>query len=150
MARTTAFKVFTISNNIALFTSLCIVIVLVNVIPFQRKSLMRLLMVAHKAMWVAVAFTATATAYVAGTKVIMPDRLEDRWAFEAAVSICSGTPGSVFICLGVLSIRHWLMKLKWKRDQQCKAKEEENRKRKWKRWNKMRKIMNIRSPSTLM
>lgn len=79
MARTTAFKVFTISNNIALFTSLCIVIVLVNVIPFQRKSLMRLLMVAHKAMWVAVAFTATA--YVAGTKVIMPDRLEDRWAF---------------------------------------------------------------------
>lgn len=83
MARTTAFKVFTISNNIALFTSLCIVIVLVNVIPFQRKSLMRLLMVAHKAMWVAVAFTATATAtaYVAGTKVIMPDRLEDRWAF---------------------------------------------------------------------
>lgn len=81
MARTTAFKVFTISNNIALFTSLCIVIVLVNVIPFQRKSLMRLLMVAHKAMWVAVAFTATAKAYVAGTKVIMPDRLEDRWAF---------------------------------------------------------------------
>ncbi|XP_024036838.1 uncharacterized protein LOC112096872 [Citrus clementina] len=87
----------------------------VNVIPFQRKSLMRLLMVAHKAMWVAVAFTATAKAYVAGTKVIMPDRLEDRW-----------------------------------RDRQCKAKEEENRKRKWKRWNKMRKIMNIRSPSTLM
>lgn len=81
MARTTAFKVFTISNNIALFTSLCIVIVLVNVIPFLRKSLMRLLMVAHKAMWVAVALTATATAYVAGTKVIMPDRLEDRWAF---------------------------------------------------------------------
>lgn len=79
MARTTAFKVFTISNNIALFTSLCIVIVLVNVIPFLRKSLMRLLMVAHKAMWVAVAFTATA--YVAGTKVIMPDRLEDRWVF---------------------------------------------------------------------
>ncbi|KAH9665793.1 hypothetical protein KPL70_020435 [Citrus sinensis] len=53
----------------------------VNVIPFQRKSLMRLLMVAHKAMWVAVAFTATAKAYVAGTKVIMPDRLEDRWVF---------------------------------------------------------------------
>ncbi|KAK0598175.1 hypothetical protein LWI29_032268 [Acer saccharum] len=48
VARTTAFKVFVVSNNIALFTSLCIVIVLISIIPFRRKPLMRLLMIAHK------------------------------------------------------------------------------------------------------
>ncbi|KAK0595368.1 hypothetical protein LWI29_005971 [Acer saccharum] len=70
VARTTAFKVFAVSNNVALFTSLCIVIVLVSIIPFRRKPLMRLLMIAHKVMWVAIAFMATA--YVAATWVTMP------------------------------------------------------------------------------
>lgn len=110
VGRTTAFKVFTISNNIALFTSLCIVIVLVSVIPFQRKSLMRLLVVAHKVMWVSVAFMATA--YAASTMVIMPEGRGDGWAFEALVTICSETVGSVFICLGVMLASHWLRKLK--------------------------------------
>ncbi|KAK2654697.1 hypothetical protein Ddye_014553 [Dipteronia dyeriana] len=98
VARTTAFKVFTVSNNIALFTSLCTVIVLVSIIPFRRKPLMRLLMIAHKVMWVAVAFMATA--YVAATWVTMPHN-GNMWTFGVLVSICSGTLGSVFICLGV-------------------------------------------------
>lgn len=34
--KTTAFKVFILSNNITLFTSLCIAVVLVSIIPFQR------------------------------------------------------------------------------------------------------------------
>ncbi|KAJ0007530.1 hypothetical protein Pint_29647 [Pistacia integerrima] len=80
VGRTTAFKVFAISNNIALFTSLCIVIVLVSIIPFQRKSLMKLLVVAHKVMWVAVAFMATA--YVAATWVIMPHGQGNKWTLE--------------------------------------------------------------------
>ncbi|KAL5756006.1 hypothetical protein ACOSQ2_020752 [Xanthoceras sorbifolium] len=103
--RTTAFKVFAVSNNIALFTSLCIVIVLVSIIPFRRKPLMRLLMIAHKIMWVAVAFMAAA--YVAATWVTMPC-YGNMWTFGVLVSICSGTLGSVFICLGVMLVRHWL------------------------------------------
>ncbi|KAJ0008112.1 hypothetical protein Pint_29656 [Pistacia integerrima] len=113
VGRTTAFKVFAISNNIALFTSLCIVIVLVSVIPFRRKSLMKLLVVAHKVMWVAVAFMATA--YVAATWVIMPHGQGNKWTLEVLVSICSGTVGSVFVCLGVMLVRHWLGKLKWRK-----------------------------------
>uniref|UniRef100_A0A2N9E6V1 PGG domain-containing protein n=1 Tax=Fagus sylvatica TaxID=28930 RepID=A0A2N9E6V1_FAGSY len=88
VAGTTAFKVFTISNNLALFTSLCIVIVLVSIIPFQRKLLMRLLIVTHKVMWLAVSFMATA--YVAATWLILPH--------------------------GVVLARHWLRKLKWRKD----------------------------------
>ncbi len=45
--KTTAFKVFVFSNNIALFTSLGIVAVLVSIIPFQRKPQMMILKVAH-------------------------------------------------------------------------------------------------------
>ncbi|KAL0651162.1 hypothetical protein Bca4012_093853 [Brassica carinata] len=39
VGKTTAFKVFAICNNIALFTSLAIVILLVSVIPYKRKPL---------------------------------------------------------------------------------------------------------------
>ncbi|TXG68892.1 hypothetical protein EZV62_003827 [Acer yangbiense] len=113
VARTMAFKVFAVSNNIALFTSLCIVIVLVSIIPFRRKPLMRLLMIAHKVMWVAIAFMATA--YVAATWVTMPHN-GNMWTFGVVVSVCSGTLGSVFICLGVMLVRHWLRKLKWRRE----------------------------------
>ncbi|KAK0595841.1 hypothetical protein LWI29_010529 [Acer saccharum] len=113
VARTTVFKVFTVSNNIALFTSLCIVIVLVSIIPFRRKPLMRLLMIAHNVMWVAVAFMATA--YVAATWVTMPHN-GNMCPFGVLVSICNGTLGSVFICLGVMLVRHWLRKLKWRRE----------------------------------
>ncbi|KAJ4828295.1 hypothetical protein Tsubulata_034966, partial [Turnera subulata] len=88
LARTTAFKIFSLSNDIAFFTSLCIVIVL---------SLMKLLVVAHKAMWVAVSFMATA--YVAGKLVIVPHHhgQGNVWSFGAMVTIYVGTIGSVFV-----------------------------------------------------
>lgn len=129
-AKMTAFKVFTMSNNIALFVSLCIVIVLVSIIPFQRKTLTKLLVVAHKVMWVAVAFMATG--YAAATKVIMPGGRGNAWIFAVLVTICCGTVGCVFICLGVMAVSHWLRKLKWRREQykvreKEKVKEEEKR-----------------------
>ncbi|KAK9229033.1 hypothetical protein WN944_021990 [Citrus x changshan-huyou] len=96
--------------------------------------------------------TITLLAILIGTEII--DEAADgcSQSYVGGCSIHGNGNGNGLCCWdkGVLSIRHWLMKLKWKRDRQCKAKEEENRKRKWKRWNKMRKIMNIRSPSTLM
>ncbi|KAK6912026.1 Ankyrin repeat, partial [Dillenia turbinata] len=48
VSKTAAFKVFAISNNLALFISLCIVAVLVSIIPFRRQALMNLLATAHK------------------------------------------------------------------------------------------------------
>ncbi|PQQ17445.1 ankyrin repeat-containing protein [Prunus yedoensis var. nudiflora] len=111
---TTAFKVFTISNTAALFLSMFIVIVLVSIIPFQRKTLMRLLVVAHKAMWVAVSLMATA--YMAATWVILPHNQGTNWTFEALISVCAGIMGSVFLFLGVTFAKHRLRKLKWRKE----------------------------------
>lgn len=68
--KTSVFKVFAISNIIALFTSLSVVTVLVSIIPFQRKSQTILVIIALKVIWVAVAFMATGN--VAKTWVILP------------------------------------------------------------------------------
>ncbi|PRQ51042.1 putative ankyrin repeat-containing domain, PGG domain-containing protein [Rosa chinensis] len=70
VGRTTAFKVFTISNTAALSIYMSIVIVLVSIIPFRRQSLMKLLVVAHKVLWVAVSLMTTA--YIAASWLIMP------------------------------------------------------------------------------
>ena len=113
LGRTTAFKVFAISNNVALFTSLSIVVVLVSIIPYQRKPQMRLLVAAHKVMWVAVAFMATG--YVAATWVISPHSQGTEWVFVTVIAVSIGTLGVVFIALGVLLVEHWLRKLKWRK-----------------------------------
>ncbi|KAF5466559.1 hypothetical protein F2P56_016476 [Juglans regia] len=110
---TLAFKVFEISNNIALFTSLSIVIVLVSIIPFRRKSLMILLTVAHKAMWVAVAFMATS--YVAATWVVMPQSKGTKWMFVMLLAVSGATLVVVFIVLSVMLVEHWLRKTKWRK-----------------------------------
>ncbi|XVF24928.1 hypothetical protein REPUB_Repub13aG0169900 [Reevesia pubescens] len=117
--RTTAFRVFVVSNNIALFTSLCIVVVLVSIIPFKRKVQMRLLVVSHKAMWVAVGFMATA--YVAATWVTMPHD-HSRWVFGVLLSTCGGTLGTAFVGLTVMLVEHWLRKLKWRRERNSERK----------------------------
>ncbi|XP_038717126.1 ankyrin repeat-containing protein At5g02620-like isoform X2 [Tripterygium wilfordii] len=122
VGRTKAFKIFTISNNIALFTSLCIVIVLVSIIPFRRKQLMKLLTLTHKVMWVSLAFLATA--FVAGTWIITPHRPGTEWTFEATVAVGGGTMGTVFVYLGVSLARHWLRKLKWRKEHPKKKRNE--------------------------
>ncbi|KAF3450709.1 hypothetical protein FNV43_RR06798 [Rhamnella rubrinervis] len=113
---TTAFKVFAISNNVALFTSLSIVVVLVSVIPFQRKAQMRLLVVAHKVMWVAVGFMATG--FVAATWVILPHSEGKELIFVVLLAVSSGFLGVLFIGLGVKLVEHWLKKLKWRKRRQ--------------------------------
>ncbi|KAJ6963561.1 ankyrin repeat-containing protein ITN1-like [Populus alba x Populus x berolinensis] len=113
--RTSAFKVFSITNNIALFTSLCIVIVLVSIIPFRRKPLMKLLVAAHKGMWVAVSFMAAA--YIAAIRVIMPHSHGIVWTFEALLSVLAGTLGTAFAYLGVKLVGHHLRKSKWRKEQ---------------------------------
>nr|XP_011468476.1 PREDICTED: ankyrin repeat-containing protein At2g01680-like [Fragaria vesca subsp. vesca] len=121
VGRTTASKVFAICNTAAFFISISIVIFLVSIIPFQRKPLMKLLVVAHKVMWVAVSLMATA--YIAAMWIIMPHCEGANWTLEVVISVCAGTMGSVFLFLGVTWTRHWLMKLKW-RKQRGKTTEE--------------------------
>ncbi|KAL6144647.1 hypothetical protein ACLB2K_055338 [Fragaria x ananassa] len=111
---TIAFKVYEISNYIALFTSLSIVVVLVSIIPYRRKPLMRLLRFAHKVMWVAVAFMATG--YVAATWVIMPQNQKNDLLFIVFLTISIGILGTVFIWLGVMLVVHWLRKSKWRKE----------------------------------
>ncbi|XP_058074268.1 ankyrin repeat-containing protein At5g02620-like [Magnolia sinica] len=111
--KTAAFKVFIISNHVALFSSLGIVIVLVSVIPFRRRSMMRLLKVIHKIMWVAVSFMAVA--YMAGTWVITPPGKGSKWVLWAMLSIGGGTMVSVFVGLVVMLVKHWVRKMEWKR-----------------------------------
>ena len=113
VGKTTAFKVFAISNNIALFTSLSIVIVLVSIIPFRRKAHMRLLTIAHKVMWVAVAFMATG--YVAATWVILPHTQGMQWLSVVLLALGGGTLGTIFIGLSVMLVEHWLRKSKWRK-----------------------------------
>ncbi|KOM44490.1 hypothetical protein LR48_Vigan05g209500 [Vigna angularis] len=113
VGETTAFKVFVISNNIALFTSLSIVIVLVSIIPFRRKAHRRLLTITHKVMWVAVAFMATG--YVAAIWVILPHNPEMKWLSVVLLALGGGSLGTVFIGLNVMLVEHWLRKSKWKK-----------------------------------
>lgn len=113
VGKTTAFKVFVISNNIALFTSLSIVIVLVSIIPFRRKAHKRLLTISHKVMWVAVAFMATG--YVAGIWVILPHSREMQWLSVVLLALGGGSLGTIFIGLNVMMVEHWLRKSKWKK-----------------------------------
>lgn len=111
MGRTTPFKVFMVCNNVALFLSLGIVIVLVSVIPFRRKPLMKLLTVTHKIMWVSVSFMAAA--YMAATWVITHRVKGNIWMLVSLVSVGGGCMMSLTVGLGVILARHWLRKWEW-------------------------------------
>nr|KAJ0209495.1 hypothetical protein LSAT_V11C400197020 [Lactuca sativa] len=116
MGKKRSFKIFSISNHIALFVSLCIVVVLVSIIPFGSKQLKRILAAAHKVTWVALSFMAVS--YVAAIWVIMPvpNAIHFRdWILEALLAICGGTLGSTFFSLGVMHIRHRFKKHKWRK-----------------------------------
>ena len=111
---TTAFKVFAISNDLALFTSLSIVVVLVSIIPYRRKAQMRLLSFAHKVMWAAVAFMAVS--YVAAMWVVSPSgRGKELVLVLVALVVSVGTMGTVFIGLGKKLVDHWLTKTRWRK-----------------------------------
>ncbi|XVF26811.1 hypothetical protein REPUB_Repub14bG0051100 [Reevesia pubescens] len=118
--RTKAFKVFMISNYIALVTSLGIVVALVSIIPFQRKQLMRLILITHKLMWVSLSFTMTA--FISGTWVVMPQGRHGGWLVEVLLATSVGSLGVLFIYLGVALSKHRLRKLKW-REENTKKKE---------------------------
>ncbi|KAG8379993.1 hypothetical protein BUALT_Bualt07G0147400 [Buddleja alternifolia] len=105
-ARKTAFKVFSVCNNIALFMSLGVVLVMISIIHFKEKPLMKMLNIAHKVLWLAVSFMATA--YVAAAVVMMPPPRHGRgldWTTAFLVSISAGSLGFLFIYLGIMKIK---------------------------------------------
>ncbi|KAJ8750550.1 hypothetical protein K2173_015709 [Erythroxylum novogranatense] len=110
--RTIAFKVFALSNNVALFISLSIVVILVSIIPFRRRPLMNILMIAHKAKWLAVSFMATS--YVAATWVIMPYSKGGEWMLVSLLAVGGGIMGMVFLGLSIMLIENWHKKRKWR------------------------------------
>lgn len=118
LGKLVAFKVFLVCNHVALFSSLGIVLVLVSVIPFRRKSMKRLLVITHKVMWVAISFMAVA--YIAATWVITPPGRGSRWVLVTLLSIVGGIMVTVFTGLGVMLLTHCLRKWEWKKGKKGK------------------------------
>ncbi|KAJ9190236.1 hypothetical protein P3X46_001461 [Hevea brasiliensis] len=116
VAKTTAFKVFEISNTIALCTSLSVVFILVRIIPFRRKPLMRMLKMADRVMWVAVSFMVTS--YLAATWVIMPHSQGTEWIMSMLIlALSGGTVGITFIVIGAILANQWQRKNKWRKSE---------------------------------
>ncbi|KAK0572659.1 hypothetical protein LWI29_035011 [Acer saccharum] len=113
VGRKTSFKVFMVCNIVALFLSLGIVIFLVSIIPFRRKTMMKLLRVTHKVMWLSISFLTAA--YIAAIWTIMPRGRGMVWVLAAVVAVGGGCTLAIFIGLGMLLARHWLRKLEWRR-----------------------------------
>ncbi|KAK9102364.1 hypothetical protein Sjap_019618 [Stephania japonica] len=106
MGKTNAFKVFTICNNIALLMSLGIVVVLVSVIPFRRKPLVKLLKVTHRAMCASVLFMEVA--YVAALWVTEPSGhvKGPTWELLALVCIAGVFLLTLSVGLGLMMTKH--------------------------------------------
>ena len=114
VGRTLAFKIFSISNNIALFTSLCIVILLVSIIPYRTKPLMKFLVITHRMMWIAV--TSMATSYVSAAWIIVAPLGGTKWLFYVILAISSSTLGGLFVYLGYILVTHMSKKAEWKKN----------------------------------
>ncbi|KAL8537211.1 hypothetical protein ACS0TY_012405 [Phlomoides rotata] len=109
-----AFKVFMGCNIVALFLSLGVVNVLVSIIPFTRRTMMKLLSTTHKVMWLSTLFMTVG--YIAGVWTIMPDGRGGHWVSVELVVVGGGCSVVVFSGLGFLLVRHWNSKLRWRRE----------------------------------
>ncbi|KAK4419962.1 Ankyrin repeat-containing protein NPR4 [Sesamum alatum] len=117
-----AFKVFQVCNVAALFLSIGVVNVHVSIIPFTRKTLMKLLTATHKVMWLSTLFMTAA--YIAAIWTIMPDEKGTRWVTLELVVFGGGCTVFVFFGLGLMLTRHWYNKYKWRKVRQKKIKDE--------------------------
>ncbi|KAL0288581.1 UNVERIFIED_CONTAM: Ankyrin repeat-containing protein ITN1 [Sesamum angustifolium] len=117
-----AFKVFLVCNIVALFLSVGVVNVLVSIIPFTRKTMMKLLTATHKVMWLSTLFMTAA--YIAAIWTIMPDEKGTRWVTVELVVFGGGCTIFVFLGLGFMLSRHWYNKYKWRKVRQRKIKDD--------------------------
>ncbi|KAJ9179234.1 hypothetical protein P3X46_011044 [Hevea brasiliensis] len=115
LARTTAFKVFEISNTIALFTSLSVVIVLIRIIPFRRKPLVRVLKIADRVMWLAV--LCMGTSFLAANWLITPHSGGNEWVPVWILAAGGGALGVNFIVIAVIFAILGQRKKMWRKTQ---------------------------------
>ncbi|KAL2525555.1 Ankyrin repeat family protein [Abeliophyllum distichum] len=120
LGKQTSFKVFLVCNIVALFLSIGIVNVLVSIIPFKRKSMMKLLTITHKIMWISTLFMASA--FIAAIWAIMPNGKGTRLVKVELIVIGGGTM-TVFCGLGIMLARHWYKKYKWRKDKERRVKD---------------------------
>ncbi|XP_071719794.1 uncharacterized protein [Rutidosis leptorrhynchoides] len=121
MGRKPSFKVFMLCNIMALFLSLGIVNILVSVIPFKRKSMMKLLVATHKIMWVSTMFMALA--YVAATWTILPNVPGSNWLMIELMVVGVGSTLVVLLGLGILLGKQWSRKQEWRRRKEKRMKD---------------------------
>lgn len=108
----TSFKVFVVCNISALFLSLGIVIFLVSIIPFRRKTMVKFLTLTHKVMWLSISFMAAA--FISAMWTVMPSGRRMIWVLATLVGVGGGCTVAIFSGLGWLLARHWLMKHEWR------------------------------------
>lgn len=121
LGKKTSFKVFLVCNIVALFLSIGIVNVLVSIIPFKRKSMMKLLTITHKIMWISTLFMASA--FIAAVWAIMPKGKGKRFVEVELVVIGGGCTMIVFCGLGIMLARQWHKKHKWRKEKAKRAKD---------------------------
>ncbi|KDP37275.1 hypothetical protein JCGZ_06331 [Jatropha curcas] len=110
LARTAGFKVFAITNTIALFTSLSMVLILVRIIPFRRKTQKRILKIADRIMWLAVSFMGAA--YLAASWVIMSPVRGTEWMPVIVLLV-----GAAILSITFIGILVMLVEQKWRKKQ---------------------------------
>ncbi|RYR31028.1 hypothetical protein Ahy_B01g055813 [Arachis hypogaea] len=81
-----------------------------DIIPFKKKPHMRLLSIAHKVMWVAIAFMASG--YVIAIWVILPHSEGMQWLSVMLIALGGSSLGTIFIGLSMLLVEHWPRKFK--------------------------------------
>lgn len=118
----TAFKVFMGCNIVALFLSLGVVNVLVSIIPFTRRTMMKMLSITHKVMWLSMLFMTVG--YIAGVWTIMPEGRRGHWVSVELVVVGGGCSIVVFLGLGFLLVRHWNNKFRWRRERRKRIKDD--------------------------
>ncbi|XP_022862988.1 ankyrin repeat-containing protein NPR4-like [Olea europaea var. sylvestris] len=121
LGKQTSFKVFLVCNIVALFLSISIVNVLVSIIPFERKSMMKLLTITHKLMWISTLFMASA--FIAAIWAIMPKGKGRRFVEVELVVIGGGCTMTVFCGLGIMLARHRYKKHKWRKEKEKNVKD---------------------------
>ncbi|XP_037493572.1 ankyrin repeat-containing protein ITN1 isoform X2 [Jatropha curcas] len=110
LARTAGFKVFAITNTIALFTSLSMVLILVRIIPFRRKTQKRILKIADRIMWLAVSFMGAG--YLAASWVIMSPVRGTEWMPVIVLLV-----GAAILSITFIGILVMLVEQKWRKKQ---------------------------------
>ncbi|XP_021749642.1 ankyrin repeat-containing protein At5g02620-like [Chenopodium quinoa] len=106
LSQTTAFKVFLISNDVALFLSLGIVVILVSIIPFRTTPMRRVLTLTHKLLWLAVFFLAIA--YIAARWATTLQVKHLKRTSKIVLSICGGFLCIIFVGLSIMLIKNKL------------------------------------------